>query len=341
MNQIAEDDNTMRRYLLGQLPPHEQGEIEERLFLDSEYFQHLRMAEDELIDDYVYEELSVEERERFDNYFLATFGRPEALRIARALKKYTSENPASMPSALTSDKHLTTPSKIAFLRSLRTRNPLLGLSLAAAVLLIILGGIWLLIRATRPTGNRQPLQAQQPQQQQQQEQGAETNANRGREPEQNDGQGNQNRSVIATDGNNGPARPSDRTEQDRGPTPPARKPPAQVYSFLLLPVGPVREGGYVNKIDLPSDARAASLQIPLIGDAKYISYQVTLNRQDGSSVQTWTGLKPTTAESGEIVSVRVPAGLLRQEKYEAKLSGVMADGNVRVIGVYPFQVSRK
>jgi hypothetical protein len=340
MNQIAEDDNTMRRYLLGQLPPHEQGEIEERLFLDSEYFQHLRMAEDELIDDYVYEELSADERERFDNYFLATFGRPEALRIARALKKYTSENPASMPSALTDDEDLTTPSKIAFLPSLRTRQPLLWLSLAAAILLIILGGAWLIIRVIRPPGNRQPLQAQQPSPQQQ-EQSAETNANQGREPEQNDWQGNQNGSFIDTDGNNGPARLSDRTEQGRGPTPPARKPPAQVYSFLLLPVGPVREGGYVNKIDLPSDARAASLQIPLIEDAGYISYQVTLNRQDGSSIQTWTGLKPTTAESGEIVSVRVPAGLLRQEKYEAKLSGVTADGNVRVIGVYPFQVTRK
>jgi hypothetical protein len=354
MKRIAEDDITMRRYLLGQLPPEEQGEIEERLFLDGEYFQQLRMVEDELIDDYVYEELLADERERFDSYFLATFEKHESLRIARALKKYTSENTASVPSAVTGEKHFTIPSGITFLQSLRPRNLMPRLSLAAVILLILFVGVWLLIRAIRPPGNREPLQAQQPQQQEQTTRGqpderreeehrAETDANRRREPEQNDGQRNLDRSVIARDGDNRPANSSGRTKQDRGTTSPTRKQPVQVYSFLLLPLGQVREGGGgdVNKIDLPANAGEANLQIPLIEETGYISYRVTLNRPDGSSVQTWAGLKPTTAESGKIVSVRVPSGLLRQEKYQIKLSGVTADGNVRTIGIYPFQVTRK
>jgi hypothetical protein len=352
MKQIGEDEITMRRYLLGELLPEEQSELQERLFLDSEYFQYLRMAEDDLIDDYVYEELTPDERERFDNYFLATPERYESLRIASALKKYTSKNAASIPSALTSDRHLTIPSKIAFLQSLRDRNPMLRLSLAAVILLILCSGIWLIIRAIHPPGKREPLEAQQPQQQEKTTRGqsdagqgekhrAETNVNTGREPEQNNGQRDQDSPVIAKEGDKEPAKSREQREQARGSTSPARKPPAQVYSFLLLPVGPVREGGTVNKIDLPSDANTANLQLPLIEDTGYLSYQVTLNTQDGSSVRTWTGLKPTTAESGKIVSIRVPDELLRQEKYQVKLSGVRADGNIRAIGTYSFQVVRK
>jgi anti-sigma factor RsiW len=114
MKPIVQDDITIRKYLLGELSPAEQSEVEERLFLDGEYFQQLLMAEDDLVDDYVYGELSPDERERFDNHFLSTPERYESLRIAQALKKYGSTDAAPIQSSAASDVRPTTPTKIAF-----------------------------------------------------------------------------------------------------------------------------------------------------------------------------------------------------------------------------------
>jgi hypothetical protein len=208
------------------------------------------------------------------------------------------------------------------------------------------------MRAVRSPSAPKPLEAQQPQRQEkeeqrvrsdagrEQEQRAGTNANAGREPEQNNRQQDWERPVIARDAEKESAKSREQKGPVRASTPPVRQPPTQVYSFLLLPVGPVREGGDVNKIDLPANAGVANLQLPLIEDTTHLSYQATLSTQDGRSLQTWTGLKPTTAESGKIVSIRVPAALLRQGKYQVKLSGVTAAGDVREISTYSFQVAK-
>ena len=348
MKPVVEDNTTIRRYLLGELPHHEQAEVEERLFLDSEYFQYLRMAEDDLIDDYVYEELSPDERERFDNYFLSNSERYESLRIARALRKYTSTNPAPIPSASASDVPPTAPSYIAFLSFWHAHNPVLRLSMATAILLIGLGGLWLIIKSIRRPGPPEPVQVQLPQQEKQrdmpsnanrEEQRAETKEDAGREPEQHAGQQNQERPIIAA--NKEPAKPREQRQRVRESTPPVEQPSTRVYSFLILPVGSIRDQGEVNKIDLPSDATTAHLQLPLIGDTDYRSYQATLGTHDDKSIRTWTGLKTTTAEAGRIVSIRVPAKLLRQQTYQVKLSGITAKGIAQDISSYSFHVNKR
>jgi hypothetical protein len=351
MKPVVEDNLTIRKYLLGELSHEEQAEVEERLFLDSEYFQHLRMAEDDLIDDYVYEDLSLDEREKFDNYFLSNPERYESLRIARALRKYSSINPTPIPSASSNDVSDTAPSKIAFLSFLHAHNPVLRLSMATAILLIALGGLWLIFRATRRPGTPEPVQVQLPQQQEK-EQNMPPNANReehragvkedvGREPEQRAGQQNQEQPIIAAERERESRNTREQREQARKSASPVKQPPARVYSFLILPVGTTRDEGEVNKIDLPSDATAAHLQLPLIGDTDYRSYQATLTTHDDKSIRTWTGLKTTAAESGRIVSIRVPAELLRQQTYQVKLSGLTAKGIARDISSYSFHVNKR
>lgn len=341
MKPVVEDDMIMRRYLLGELSQEEQGEVEERLFLDSGYLQHLRMAEDDLIDDYVYEELSPDEREKFDNYFLSNSERYESLRIARALRKYTPTNPSPIPSASASDVPHTAPSKIAFLSFWHAHNPVLRLSMATAILLIGLGGLWLIIKSIRRPGPPEPVQVQLPQQQEKQ-QDMPSNANleeHRAETKEDAGQQNQERPIIAA--NKESAQQREQRRQARESTPRDKQPPAQVYSFLLLPIGPIREGGEVNKIELPSDTGVVNLQMPLVEDTNYLSYQATLSTQDNRSIRTWTNLKHTMAEAGKIVSIRVPAEILRQQKYKVKLSGVTPHGDVRDIGVYSFQVTKR
>src|SRR4051812_47551618 len=101
MKQGIEEDIVIRRYLMGDSPQEEQLLVEERLFLDSEYLQMRQAVEDDLIDEYLHGELSPDEREQFEKYFLSTPERHEALKIAEALKDYLSTNPISEATALT------------------------------------------------------------------------------------------------------------------------------------------------------------------------------------------------------------------------------------------------
>src|SRR5438552_4138214 len=129
-----ENDSMIKRYLLGELTQEGQQQIEERLLRDSDYFEHLQLCEDELVDEYVRGGLPPDEQRRFDDHFLSTPERHEKLRFARALRRYVSAAVEAEP-ATTAQR-----TRLQFLSaSLRGRHPVMAYSLAAA-LLLVLGG---------------------------------------------------------------------------------------------------------------------------------------------------------------------------------------------------------
>ena len=82
--QIADD--SIRRFLLGQLTAGEQTDFEERLFTDAELETRVRLAEFELSDEYVGAGLGQAEGELFRRRFLRTFERRQKLEVSRALQ---------------------------------------------------------------------------------------------------------------------------------------------------------------------------------------------------------------------------------------------------------------
>jgi tetratricopeptide (TPR) repeat protein len=85
------DQNTIRRYLLGEVTEEDELRlIEERLLTDDEYFEEIAVTEDELIDQYVSGSLGPGEQEKIESHFLATVERRRKLRFAQALRKYVS-----------------------------------------------------------------------------------------------------------------------------------------------------------------------------------------------------------------------------------------------------------
>ena len=78
----------IERYLLGELSPDEQAELEALYFSDAELLDRIDAAEDDLIDDYVRRELPAAQRMRFESYFLNE-KRRERVRMAVALFKAT------------------------------------------------------------------------------------------------------------------------------------------------------------------------------------------------------------------------------------------------------------
>jgi CHAT domain-containing protein len=90
----AKDREEVRLYLLGRLKPEQRLELlEERIMTEQDYYEELLAIEDEVIDQYLANELSRDDREAFEQYFLRTPQRASKLRFARAFSKYVAAAP--------------------------------------------------------------------------------------------------------------------------------------------------------------------------------------------------------------------------------------------------------
>lgn len=83
-----DDSDLISRYLLHDVTPKEQEQIERRYFGDPEYLALIEAAEGDLIDAYVRRELSRKQRQQFEDNFLSTRARREKLKMAEALHQH-------------------------------------------------------------------------------------------------------------------------------------------------------------------------------------------------------------------------------------------------------------
>ena len=88
-----QEQNSVKRYLLKQLTVAEQQDVELRLLSDDGFAAEVEIAEDELIDEYLDQELSREERVHFEQNFLITPERHSKLISAQAFKRYLDKIP--------------------------------------------------------------------------------------------------------------------------------------------------------------------------------------------------------------------------------------------------------
>lgn len=123
-----EPDQTILRYLLGELSEAEQERFEDEYFADSQLFQRLQDARNDLMDGYVREELPAAQRARFEQYFLASLRRRERVDLAREFARHEART------AIAEE-----PQKLPLFGWFTLR-----LRLATALLLVVLGcgGIW-------------------------------------------------------------------------------------------------------------------------------------------------------------------------------------------------------
>ena len=132
-----EDQRSIRRYLLGELPAEEGERLEERLLTDEEFFQELLVGEDELIDLFLRGDLDAAEREHFTQHFLAAPERQQQLSFARALHKYVANAP---PQAPTPARDTWAARLARWRRTLFT--PRIALAFAAFAAVAVAFGVW-------------------------------------------------------------------------------------------------------------------------------------------------------------------------------------------------------
>jgi hypothetical protein len=153
LNQFEHE--TTRLYLLGKLDENKQAQIEERLLTDDTFYDELSIAEDELTDQYLANELSDEERRGFETHFLSAPERRQKLRFARSLRRYVSQATGTSAEeneeplfARAGDTVKPRSKKRPFLSFLPIQNPAIAYSL---VLLAVIGISWTVFNNLRPT----------------------------------------------------------------------------------------------------------------------------------------------------------------------------------------------
>jgi anti-sigma factor RsiW len=350
MKHYSTQENELRRYLLGDLTLEERLAVEERLFLDVEYLQLLRAAEDELLDEYVYDELAAGERERLETHFLPEPGRPSDLRFAKALRRYVSSEaePVGRPSDVPADSEVADPTPardVTWLSYLFRRRPVLVFSFAGLLLILFGGLIWfatesVLRRGATPTDQAREQSPQPPESAERQPEpsgNTRTNVNAPGEGRQShEGQS----PTPVEEGRRTQEQAGRRPRQTPGPSPQDAPGLGRTLALLLPPGSVVREDGETNNLNIAADISVVILQLALVERDDYRSYHVSL-LSGKQTVYTQAGLKSAVVGGVKVVPLKVPARLLRRQSYQVRLSGLTPEGRVQEIASYSFRVSEK
>jgi methionine-rich copper-binding protein CopC len=136
MTPNQELQNRIRLYLLGQLSNDAGEDFEQNILTNAELFEELMVVEDELIDEYLANELEQSERVNFERHFLATPERHEQLRFAQALNRHVTA--ASQTESVPRNFWQTFRHSPTFL--LRAAAAIVGITLIAGLLWFFLKG---------------------------------------------------------------------------------------------------------------------------------------------------------------------------------------------------------
>ena len=145
----------LTQYLLGMGTPAERERLESEYFTDDEVFEQMLMAEEELIDDYVRDELSDKERRQLEEHLVNSPYVGERVQFARTLNGSLADaRRIETTRKVTSDR--TEP---GFLESLLSRWSLRYAVVATALVIAVVVG-WLLVERGRLREELQGLQTE-------------------------------------------------------------------------------------------------------------------------------------------------------------------------------------
>ena len=333
MKEDVEQEAELRRYLLGQLNLEEQVLIERRLFLDSEYAQLAKSVEDDLIDDYVRDDLTEAEREEFENRFRSQQEYSDDISIAQALDRYLASEvlPAAGRPELRGEVREAgatqgSPNnyhRVEVLPMDPRRRPVLWLALAAGVLIILSVIAWIVFQSTRrPTGERF-------------EAGGPTPApTQSISPQQQSGPSQQ----IAGPG--GTPQPNKTPSNERDKQQPERQSAPSFATVIIYPGAGTRGSGQTNEAKIPAGTTKLLLKMPVVTVRDYDKYHFEL-LSGGRALVVRNLNVSVDADLDRMVSLELPAKLFTQKNYEIRLRGMTTDGRSGESTTYLFTVIKQ
>lgn len=318
------NENLMTQYLLGELSDDEKLRLEEEFFSDDEAFAQLQALEDELRYDYARGGLSGAQRRQFEQRFLALPGEPQRVALAQAVL----ETVAQVNLPRTPERKIVAAETPSFFRSLSAffglQSSGLQIGLAAASLLLLLGGSWLLYQTVTLRGQVEQLKvARAGQEQQRRELEQQAAAQRSR--------GEQLNAQLEAERRQRTELEQELAKQKAAAARPNESAaPATLLSFLLTP-GLSRDIDSTKQLTIPANVSQIRLQLKLKRPGAYRSYQVVLQNLDGAELWQRNLTSPT---------VTLPTKLVPPGDYVLVLKGKAADGQWEEVDEYHFNTAR-
>ena len=321
-------ENLIARYLLGELSEEQQIEIEDRAFADKQYLASITAVENDLIDEYVRNELSGAERQRFEKKFLASAERRKRVEFARALAGVMEEQAVSKKIVVRKTESWTWLDAIyAFINGLA---PTARIAFVSAVPLLFIGAGYLFIETLRLRRELTELRAASQSQQNSQQQALQLERHRNEDLNAQLNQEKQQREQT------------DESLRELSEAGDAVNPaPRPVIASLTLLPGLSRGGDDKPNLDVPADARLVRLQVGIDPEEQYKNFAVELRTLAGRQVWTRENLKARNRRGARAVGLALPATALKSGEYELKLRGVTESGAAEDVGFYYFNVRKR
>ncbi len=337
------DDNLLRSYLLGALPEAETETCDELSFTDDAFVTRLQAVEDDLIDSYLQNELSGNERAQFQTYYLASPRRQEKVKFAQSLQSFAKHHvlaPAPAPAASFAPAEpvrQVARETISWWDSLRNLFTLPNLTMqwgmAAAALLLLLAGGWLFTETQRLRGQMDAAQTEQATLQQ-----------RERELQSQLEQQRTTNTKTVEQLNEELQRTQQQLEQlkqqqELAAQQAKQQPPVELPNLLHVELTPQTRGiGKTTELTIPANTDYAVLQLATPED-DFQAYQADLLTQADEKLRWKSGrLKARASGTERIIDVSVRAKLLPSGHYVVKLSGIAANGQAEELRRYSFKV---
>ena len=322
------NERLIAQYLLGELPEEQQVEIEDRAFQDKDYLASITAVENDLIDEYVRNELSETERRRFESRFLASAERRKRVAFAKALAGVASE--ASVVATL--PRPVVAPAEVSWRDSLeafiRGLIPVPRFAMVAAMVVLLGGSVSLLDQTLQLRSQLNRMQAENQTRQDALQQQIESERRRNEELAARLNQEQQQREQT------------DESLRQLSETPETPAPKSVIASLTLLP-GISRGGGQKSRLVLPENARLVRLQIGIEPEEPYKTYAVELRTVSGMPVWNRENLNARDRRGARAIGLTLPSGVVKPGEYELTLKGVAEGGRTEDVGFYYFTVTKK
>lgn len=308
------NETKIRQFLLGELKEEERDAFEEKFLVDEDFFTQIRVAEDEIIEDYARGTLI--EKEKFRREFLTTEKRRERLAFTRAMIEKLKEKPQ------------TVEAKSPFFASLFEyfRTPKFALGAAFAILVLVFG-FWFAVfqktvnegeiaRKTTPEPTIQTVANQTPAA----NQTVAFNSN-------STGNSNLPEKRETNKPNASPETPKKIEEKPKETAP---------NPVLALFAGGVRSEGKTNELNLPRNSQGANLVLNLESQ-DYQTYRAEIVDQNGSVIYKSGKLRARNSKINAFVSAKN----LKRGDYILKLYGFNSTGEEESAADFQFRVNQE
>jgi hypothetical protein len=337
MEKQTYNDQTIVQYLLGSLPEEETERFDELSFIDDEFAERLDAVETDLVDAYVKGELSGQALGRFDSYYLASPKRREKVGFAQALKTVAERVAATRqttiereppPAPVASDKPSWWTSLLDFFTLPR-------LALAAAAMLTLAAGGWMVFEVLRLRGQVDQAQARHRALEQREkdlreklEQQQRASSTMEKELEQVREEKDRLERQMALDG------------QLAKSQPPALPANLNIAPFKLS--APTRSSSRAAAIAIPAQTDYVALQLELEPD-DYPAYRAALLTQPDRKPAGWNREKLNSRAAGEtkVIDISLPASLLKSREYILEVTGLSRSGEAGDSRYYTFRVTKQ